>query len=163
MPYTALQAIVDGFSPKGLLNYHRGHHLGSLPDEAIDAYLANGREIGSPMTQGIIFRNGGAISDVAEDATATGNRSAPYMAHPIAAWRTEAETDHEMRWVRGFSAAFERAMTGGVYLNFEPGTDVSDLRAGYGDAKLQRLAALKQQWDPENLFRSNHNLAPEAP
>jgi hypothetical protein len=65
-----------------------------------------------------------------------------------------------MDWVRGFSAAFEPASTGGVYLNFEPGTEESDVRAGYGDTKMQRLAALKQQWDPENLFRSNHNLAP---
>ena len=162
MPYTALQGLLDGFAPRGWLNYHRGHHLTSLPDDVIDAYLANGRDIGSPMTQGVIFRNGGAIADVAEDATAASDRSAPYLAHPIACWRSDAETRHEMDWVKGFSAAFEPAMTGGVYLNFEPGTEESDVRAGYGDAKLQRLAALKQQWDPENLFRSNHNLAAGA-
>ena len=160
MPYTTFQAMLDGFAPKGWLNYHRGQHVSSLPDGVIDDYLAVGRDIGSPMTQGIIFRNGGAIAEVAEDATAASNRAAPYMAHPIAAWQSPSETDHEMDWVRRFSGAFEPALTGGVYLNFEAGTDESDVRAGYGDTKFERLVALKQEWDPENVFRGNHNLAP---
>ena len=84
-----------------------------------------GREIGSPMTQGIVFRHGGAISHVPEDATAAGNRSAPYMAHPIACWATSEETDHEMDWVRRFSEAFAPATTGRTYLNFEPRDDRS--------------------------------------
>ena len=65
-----------------------------------------------------------------------------------------------MDWVERFTAACEPAATGGVYLNFEPGTSQDDLRAGFGDAKLQRLAALKQQWDPDNVFSGNHNIAP---
>jgi FAD/FMN-containing dehydrogenase len=159
MPYTALQAMLDGFAPRGWQNYHRGHYVTGLPDDVIDAYLACGREIRSPMTQGIIFRLGGAIAEVAEDATAVSNRTAPYMAHPIACWQNASETDHEMGWVRSFTAAFEPASTGGVYLNFEPGTAQADLRAGFGDEKVQRLAALKQHWDPDNIFRTNHNLA----
>lgn len=158
-PYTALQSMLDGFAPRGWYNYHRGHHLTGLPDEVLDEYLASGRDIGSPMTQGIIFRNGGAIADVSEEATAVSNRSAPYMAHPIACWHDDSETDHEMEWVRRFSAAFGPAASGGVYLNFEPGTDVADVRAGYGDSKAARLAELKAEWDPDNVFRSNHNLA----
>ncbi|HEY6933184.1 MAG TPA: FAD-binding oxidoreductase [Marmoricola sp.] len=160
MPYTALQGMLDGFAPRGWMNYHRGHYVTALTDDVIDAYLENGRHIGSPMDQGIIFRNGGAIADVAEDATAVSNRGAAYMAHPIACWRSDSETEHEMAWVREFSAAFEPAATGGVYLNFEPDTGEAGVRAGYGDTKRQRLAALKQQWDPENIFRSNHNVAP---
>jgi hypothetical protein len=162
MPYTTFQAMLDGFAPKGWLNYHRGQHVASLPDGVIDDFLDVSRDIGSPMTQGVVFRNGGAIAEVPEDATASSNRSAPYMAHPIAAWQSESETEHEMNWVRRFSEAFEPALTGGVYLNFEPGTDESDVRAGYGDTKFERLMALKQEWDPENLFRGNHNLAPQG-
>jgi len=160
MPYTAFQTILDGFSPKGWLNYHRGLHLSSLPDDVLASYLEVGRRIGSPMTQGVVFRHGGAISRVPEDATAAGNRDAAYMSHPIAAWATPEETEREMDWVRRFSAAFAPADTGGVYLNFEPGTDRSDVLAGYGSAKYERLVALKDSWDPTNLFRSNHNIAP---
>ncbi|HET8616192.1 MAG TPA: FAD-binding oxidoreductase [Actinomycetales bacterium] len=163
MPYTAFQAMLDGFAPRGWQNYHRGHYVSGLPDGVIDAYLANGRGIGSPMTQGIVFRLGGAIAEVPEDATAVSNRAAPYMAHPIACWRDDSETQHEMAWVHDFSAAFEPASTGGVYLNFEPGTGQADVRAGYGPVKSQRLAELKQHWDPDNVFRTNHNLALTAP
>lgn len=162
MPYTAFQAILDPFAPKGWLNYHRGQHVAALPDPVLDDYLANGRTIGSPMTQGVIFRHGGAVSRVDEDATAAGNRSAPYMAHPIACWQDPSETEREMDWVRGFSAAFEPTLTGGVYLNFEPETREADVLAGFGDAKYQRLAALKEQWDPENVFRGNHNIPPRT-
>ena len=160
MPYTALQALIDPFNPKGMLNYHRGRHLAGLPDSVIDAYLQVGREIGSPLTQGVLFRNGGAVSRVGEDDTAASGRNAPYMAHPIACWQDPADTDREMAWVERFTAAFEPAMTGRRYLNFEPGTTEEDVRAGFGDTKYARLAALKQEWDPENLFLGNHNIAP---
>jgi Berberine and berberine like len=160
MPYTAFQTILDGFNPKGMLNYHRGRHLAYLSDEVIDAYLAVGREIGSPLTQGVIFRHGGAVSRVGEDDTAASGRSAPYMGHPIACWQDPADTQSEKAWVDRFTAAIEPATTGRRYLNFEPGTSEEDVRAGFGDAKYARLAALKQEWDPENLFRGNHNIAP---
>ena len=100
MPYTSFQAMLDGFAPKGWLNYHRGLHLSSYSDEILAPYLEVGRTIHSPLTQGIVFHHAGAVSRVAEDATAAGNRAAPYMAHPIAAWATPEETDYEMSWDR---------------------------------------------------------------
>jgi FAD/FMN-containing dehydrogenase len=160
MPYTAFQTIVDGFNPKGYLNYHRGRHLDGLPDQVIEDYVAVGREIGSPLTQGIIFRTGGAIADVAEDATASSNRSAPYMGHPIACWGDPADTERERAWADRFTAALAPAARGGSYLNFEPATTETDVRASFGDAKYARLAALKAEYDPENVFRSNHNVTP---
>jgi len=162
MPYTAFQAMLDGFAPRGWLNYHRGRHLGSLPDGVLDDYLAVGRAIGSPMTQGIIFRHAGAVSRVGENDTAASNRAAPYMAHPIACWQDPSETEYEMEWVERFTAACAPAATGGLYLNFEPGTGEAEVRAGFGDEKFRRLAALKQEWDPENIFSGNHNIAPQG-
>ena len=162
MPYTALQAMLDGFAPKGWLNYHRGQHLSALSDEIIEPFLEVGQSIHSPMTQGIIFHHGGAVSRVPEDATAAGNRAAEYMGHPIACWSTPDQTDYEMDWVRRFSAAIAPAATGGTYLNFEPGTSMSDLKAGFGEEKLAKLVALKDEWDPTNMFRSNHNVPPSG-
>jgi FAD/FMN-containing dehydrogenase len=163
-PYTALQMILDSSNPPGMLNYHRGMHLTSLPDDVIDRYLENGREIGSPLTGGVIFHHGGAISRVGEDDTAVSDRDAAYMAHPIAAWEDPADTDREIAWVHDFSDAVAAARTGGVYLNFEPETSEEHVRAGFSGQKYERLAALKEQWDPENLFSANHNIVPrQAP
>ena len=160
IPYTAFQAIVDPFSPKGWLNYHRGEHLRSLPDEAIDAYVEYGARVRSPMSQTVIFRHGGAISRVPEDATASSHRDAPYMWHPIACWSDPADTASTISWVREASEAMAPFTTGGVYLNFEQDEGTEHVRAGFGSEKYARLAALKDQYDPENLFRINQNIAP---
>jgi FAD/FMN-containing dehydrogenase len=160
MPYTAFQAIVDPFSPKGWLNYHRGEHLAALPDDAIDAYVEHGARVGSPMSQMILFRHGGAIARVPEDATAASHRDAPYMWHPIAAWSDPAESEREIGWVRASSAAMAPFTTGGVYLNFEQDEGERHVRAGYSPEKYARLVALKDKYDPDNLFRINQNIAP---
>jgi FAD/FMN-containing dehydrogenase len=160
MPYTTFQTLLDSSNPHGWLNYHGGMHLTGLTDSVLDDYLANGREIGSPMTAGVIFRHGGAISRVGEDDTAVSDRSAPYMAHPIACWEDPAETDREMAWVEEYKQAFAPVRTGGVYLNFEPDTSEENVRSGFGAGKFERLAALKEQWDPENIFSGNHNITP---
>jgi FAD binding domain/Berberine and berberine like len=162
MPYTALQSMIDDFAPKGWLNYHRGLHLESMDDSIVEPFLAAGRDIGSPMTQGIMFRNGGAIARVPEDATAAGNRSAPYMAHPIACWATPEESEREMAWVQQFSSAVATATTGRTYLNFEPGTTTADVTSGYGQHKYDQLVQLKDAWDPTNVFRANHNIPPSG-
>jgi FAD/FMN-containing dehydrogenase len=162
MPYTAFQEILDGFAPKGWLNYHRGLHLSALEDSIFEPFLEAGRQIGSPMTQGILFRHGGAVARVPEDATAASHRDSAYMAHPIACWASPEETEHEMAWVQQFSAAVAPATTGGTYLNFEPGTTIADVKSGFGEEKYRRLVALKDTWDPGNLFRSNHNVPPSG-
>jgi len=163
MPYTAFQAMIDPFAPKGMLNYHRGLHLAGLPDEAVDAYVDLGAEIArvsSPLTQAILFRHGGAVSRVPDDATAASHRDAAYMAHPIACWGDPSQTDLHLDWVRRFSEAMAPFSTGGVYLNFEPSEGQERVRAGYGEAKYARLVALKDKWDPGNLFRVNQNIRP---
>jgi FAD/FMN-containing dehydrogenase len=162
MPYTAFQAMIDPFAPTGWQNYHRGEHIAALPDEAIDAYVDVAPTMGSPMTQGIIFRHGGAVSRVPEDAMAASNRDAPYMAHPIACWQDAAEAEHELDWVRRFSEAFAPYKTGGVYLNFEPDEGEQGVRAGFAADKFAKLVALKDKWDPGNLFSVNANIRPSG-
>lgn len=160
MQYTALQSLLDGFAPTGWRNYHGGRHLTALTDGAIDAFLALGEQRLSPMTQAIVFRNGGAISRVPEEATAAGHRSAPYMLHPIAQWQDPAEDAVHIGWARELMEGLTTWTTGGVYLNFEP--QGQDVQRGYGAHKYHRLAELKQAWDPQNLFRVNQNIAPSG-
>jgi len=162
IPYTAFQAIGDPFSPRGWLNYHRGEHLAGLPDAAIDAYVEQGAKVESPMSQSFLIRNGGAIARVPEDATAASYRDAPYMWHPIACWSDPADTERTIGWVRESSAAMAPFATGGVYLNFEQDEGEMHVRAGYSAEKYARLVALKDAYDPHNLFRVNQNIAPSS-
>jgi FAD/FMN-containing dehydrogenase len=159
MPYLALEGMLDGFAPYGVRNYWRGDHLRELSDGAIDAFTSNpptGLEL---PTQMIIFRHGGAVARVPEDATAFSNRDTPYMFHPIGAWPDPARDEAHLEWVRRSSEAMAPYTTGGVYLNF-----MSDdsARLGFSPAKWERLVALKDRYDPDNLFRFNQNIPPSG-
>ncbi len=163
MPYTAFQALLDHGAPWGLQVYSRGLHLQGLSDGAIATFLEYGAEIAatSPWSQMVLFRHGGAVSRVPDEATAFCHRGTAYMAHPIAAWQDPADADRHLDWVRRFSAAM-RPFATGVYLNLEADEGADKVRANFGAEKYAKLAALKAQWDPQNLFRLNQNIRPNG-
>ena len=105
----------------------------------------------------IVFRIGQAVAAVAEDATAFSHREARYLFHPIAVWNEPADDQRLIAASRAFCDAMRPFATGGAYLNFTPEDRV---REGYGEAKFDRLVALKDRYDPDNLFRLNQNIKP---
>jgi FAD/FMN-containing dehydrogenase len=160
MPYTAFQSMIDAAAPKGLRNYWRGEYLASLPDGAIDAFVRHGAALAAaamPLGQMIVFRIGQGVAAVAEDATAFSHRQARYLFHPIAVWSRPDDDQRLIEGSRAFCDAMRPFTTGGAYLNFTPEDRV---REGFGDAKYERLVALKDRFDPENLFRLNQNIRP---
>ena len=105
---------------------------------------------------------GGAIARVPAEATAFGDRTAPWAVWIASQWTDPAEDAIHRDWTRAFSASLDPWKTGSVYVN-AIGGDVTEARklAAFGGAeKLERLRALKRTWDPGNLFRRNHNVAP---
>jgi FAD/FMN-containing dehydrogenase len=159
MPYTAFQAITDAAAPKGLRNYWRGEYLDTLSDAAIDTYVTNGSALAAasmPLGQMVLFRVGQAVAAVAEDATAFSHRSARYLFHPITIWQSPADDARLIAGNRAFCEAMRPFTTGGAYLNFTP----EDVRTGFGDTKYARLAALKERYDPGNVFCQSQNIAP---
>jgi FAD/FMN-containing dehydrogenase len=161
MPYTAFQAILDPSAPHGMRNYWRGEYMSGLPDEAIDTYVTHAPDVaaaGIPFSQMIIFRIGQGVTAIADDATAFSHRDANYLFHPISVWENPADDERVIAANRAFADAMRPFGTGGAYLNFTPETD--RVRDAYGDAKYERLVALKDKYDPENLFRGNQNIKP---
>ena len=106
-----------------------------------------------------IGAGGGAISRVDPTATAFAHREAPYAYHVLAGWTEPGQHDEITSWVREFQESMEPYATGGVYVNLL-GTDEKDrVPAAYGQ-NYARLTEIKKQWDPDNLFRMNHNIQP---
>jgi FAD/FMN-containing dehydrogenase len=160
MPYTAFEAILDPSAPKGLRNYWRGEYLTGLSDEAIDTFVEHApgvRAAAIPFSQMIIFRIGQGVTAIADDATAFSHREAKYMFHPITAWEDPVDDERVIAANRAFCDAMSPFRTGAAYLNFTPEDRVRD---AYGDAKYARLVALKDRYDPDNLFRLNQNIKP---
>jgi berberine-like enzyme len=80
-----------------------------------------------------------------------------YLFHPISMWQDAADDERLIAANRAFCDAMAPHTTGAAYLNFTPEDRVRD---AYGDAKHERLVALKDAYDPENLFRLNNNIRP---
>jgi FAD/FMN-containing dehydrogenase len=160
MPYTAFQEILDPTAPWGTQVYNSGEHLHELSDEAIDTFVDYASKLESPLSQAIMFRHGGAMSRLPDDAMAAGHRDAAYMMHPIAVWDDPADSDRHVAWCRNLCKAMRPHTTGGVYLNMTMDEGEDRVRAGYGSAKYRRLVALKDKYDPGNLFCVNQNIKP---
>ena len=160
MPYTAFQSLIDPMAPKGLRNYWRGEYLLKMSDAAIDTFVRGGADLtaaAAPLSQMIVFRIGQGVTAVPEDATAFSHRNANYLFHPIAMWQRPDDDSRLIAHARKYCETMRPFATGGAYLNFTPEDRVRD---AYGDAKHARLVALKDRYDPDNLFHLNQNIRP---
>jgi FAD/FMN-containing dehydrogenase len=162
MPYVAVQQMIDGFNPKGLLNYWNADFYAELPDEAIDVFVGYATKPVSPFSQMLVLPGGGAIGRVPEDATAFGQRDAQWNLHYLSLWDDPAETDRNIAYTREFSGSMKPWATGRAYLNFLGDKGLQRVEAAYGPEKFARLQALKDKWDPTNLFRHNQNIPPSS-
>jgi hypothetical protein len=104
----------------------------------------------------------GAVRRVPDDATAFGQRQARYNASALAIWEGPTDPSPHVGWARRYAEALAPAATGG-YINYL-GDDASsgDVAAAYGRSRYERLVALKDAYDPNNVFRFNQNVLPTA-
>jgi FAD/FMN-containing dehydrogenase len=160
MPYVAVQQLLDPPNPKGMQNYWTADFLADLPDDGVDALVGLATKPVSPMTQIILIPGGGALSRVDEEATAFGQRTAPWNIHYLSMWPDPADTDTNIAYTRELAGAMKPWTTGRAYLNFIGDEGAGRVEAAFGEAKFAKLAELKRTWDPTNLFRHNQNIAP---
>jgi FAD/FMN-containing dehydrogenase len=156
MPYPALQSMLDEDLPPGVRCYLKAGYTAELTDPLIDAIVEHTSAMPSPSSTFDFHHMGGAVARVSDDATAFSARRSAFCFNIVGVWH-EAADDHVNRaWVRQFASALEPFGTGGVYVNFtaEPGAVAS----AYSDKQYARLRALKDQYDPTNLFRLNQNI-----
>jgi FAD/FMN-containing dehydrogenase len=164
MPYVALQSMLDAGGPKGIRGYMKAEFLDELDDAAIAKLARHGARRAGPLAQLLFEPMGGAMRRVAEDATALGRRDVDWCYHALAMWmEPDAETEAaHRRWARELADDLRPHTTDGVYLNFTSDTGEERVRATFGDERFARLVAVKDRYDPDNLFRLNQNIRPSA-
>jgi FAD/FMN-containing dehydrogenase len=162
MPYPKLQSMLDEGFPAGLHVYWRSNFLRGIPDEAIAEMTGHFEQVTSPLSALMLEPLGGAVGRVGLEDTAFHHRDAAYNLAVIARWQDPKEADRHIAWTRTAHQAMDRFTTGGTYVNYlgEEGQD--RVRAAYGESKYRRLVALKDTYDPTNLFRRNQNIQPTA-
>jgi len=160
MPYLALQQLIDEANPPGRLNYWTADFLAELPDKAIDELVELAARPVSPFTQLLLVAGGGAISEVDDEATAFGQRDAPWNVHWLSAWENEADSEKNIAYTREVAAALKPWTTGKVYLNYIGEEGSERVASSFGPEKYARLRQIKKVWDPTNLFSQNQNIPP---
>lgn len=160
--WLTFQSAFDAALPKGSRAYWRNASFDRLDGPMIDRLVewCGAQTYGTAVD---LHHMGGAFGRVPEDATAYPSRAAEYLVNIYGFWTDPTEDAERIAWVKGFSTAMDPYAMVGQYVNFL-GHDETDTRskalAAYGPAKYERLVAVKRKYDPENLFRINHNIPP---
>jgi FAD/FMN-containing dehydrogenase len=161
MPYVARQSMLDSaFATHGVQRYWKSRLAPTLNDDIIDALVDGVRRFPSPMSAIALFWLHGAMTRLAPDATAFSARRPQWDINVIAQWNDDAGADRHVGWVRELWDHVEPLSSGTAYINHIAGDDRPErIRTSYG-SNYDRLVAVKNIYDPNNLFRLNANVKP---
>jgi FAD/FMN-containing dehydrogenase len=161
MPYVQMQGLIDALWPKGTQAYMKAGYLNELDDAAIATAARCHQGASSPASEIHFHHFGGAVARGAE-GSAYGERDAQFVLNVIAVSHDDSDFGQHERWAQETYAAMEPSLTGGAYVNFLSDEGADRVRAAYGEEKFARLRALKDRFDPTNLFHRNQNVPPTS-
>jgi FAD/FMN-containing dehydrogenase len=159
MPYPALNSAFDPLLPPGLQHYWKAAFASELTDGAIEAHLEHGPKVPVVNSTMHIYPINGACNRVSSDATAFAYRNAKFATVIAGMWPEPADNDKNIKWVTDYYKALAPHSEAGGYVNFMAGDDQGRVRDNYKD-NYSRLASIKKQYDPGNLFHENQNIKP---
>jgi FAD/FMN-containing dehydrogenase len=163
-PWLDWQSAMDSVFPKGSRGYWKNVSFSRLDEEVVGVLLSFASELAWQGTGIDIHHLEGAFGRVPEDATAFPNRSARFWLNVYGFWKDAAEDERLTAFARKAYAAMQPFSEHGEYVNFlgaELGQrDTDAARRSYGEDKYRRLVAIKNRYDPQNVFRYNHNILP---
>jgi FAD/FMN-containing dehydrogenase len=158
VPHAEMQCMFD--DPPGLRNYWSAEYLDAFPDEAVERFCGRAADMIVPSASQHVMIPGGGAQARGPEGYPIPWRKAPWCVHPFGLWEDPADDARGIRWTRAVRKDLEPWASGAVYLNFIGDEGRSRVVSGFGPENYRRLARVKAQWDPENVFRSNHNIEP---
>jgi FAD/FMN-containing dehydrogenase len=159
IPYPALNSMFDALEPPGLQHYWKADFVRELTDEAIAVHVDFGPKVPTVPSLMHLYPMDGAVSETANDETAFSYRDVKF-AHVILATDADpAPMPAHIAWARSYWDALHPHSAEGAYVNFLMEEGPSRVAATYRK-NYPRLQAIKQRYDPDNLFRVNQNIVP---
>ncbi len=162
MPYEAVQGLIAPGNPPGRQQYWKAGLLVELSDEAIETFVSRASDVISPFTSSLMLPLGGAFARAPEGETPVGFRHAKWNYHVLSQWIDPGETERHVEWTRGVDRALGAYAEEALYVNFVGDPSSSAIQAAFGPENYARLVAVKDEYDPDNVFRSNTNIAPSG-
>jgi FAD/FMN-containing dehydrogenase len=161
VPYEVFQHLPDAAHPPGCRVERRAHHLDTLDDEVIRTLVAHAPGSATPLsTFQVLPWGSGAAGRVLPGSTAVGPRDGGFAVDYISTWTDPAEDERHLAWLAEAWEALRPFARPDVNINFLGDEGEDRVRAAYGPETYRRLQALKDRYDPTNLFRLNQNIPP---
>ena len=160
-PFPAMQSLLAGAFPDGNQNYWKSTLQRELSDDAIRLIVDHGKRMSSPLSFVVLENYGGAATRVSKDATAYPHRDLPWDVLFIAQWTKEEETATHRDWARSGEEML-RPFSANAHLLSALDVETDEVVNTAFGQNLQRLAAIKKKFDPDNFFRVNQNIKPAA-
>ncbi|MFF4212248.1 FAD-binding oxidoreductase [Streptomyces sp. NPDC001796] len=158
MPYADVQCMFD--VPSGLRHHWSAEHVTGLPDELVDLFCARARAMPAPTgCRHMLVPLGGAVASGPAEYPVP-FRDAPWAVDAFGIWEDPADDERVCRWVEQARTDVRPWRTGAVHLSLVGDEGRDRVVAGLGTENLNRLAQVKRQYDPDNVFRYNHNIPP---
>ena len=158
--YVAQQSMLDATQPKGMHYYWKSEFVPGLSSELLADYRARFDGLEAPANQIVLFHLEGALADHDEDDGAVGNRDAAYACVIQAMWPEGGPAEANKTWVQTSWETMKKYSTGGNYINFQTDDETESRTAESYRDNFERLARVKTEYDPGNLFRVNRNIKP---
>ncbi len=159
LPYPVLQSMFDGLYPSGLQWYWRAHFVNELSDEAIEQHTRFANALPSMHSTMHMYPINGAASRVGKQETAWNYRDATWSQVMVGVDPDPANNEKVISWAKSYFDALQPYSARGGYVNFMMEEGQERVIATYGD-NYERLAAIKNKYDPQNIFRVNQNIKP---
>jgi FAD/FMN-containing dehydrogenase len=161
MPLPVLNSLFDALYPPGLQWYWRGDFVTELTDEAIAMHLRYGPEVPTMHSTMHLYPIDGAVHRVGSHDTAFSYREAKWSAVFVGVDPDPDNNERIIGWTKEYWDAVHPHAGGGAYVNFMMDEGQERIKATYRD-NFERLVAIKNKYDPTNLFRVNQNIRPTA-
>ena len=158
MPYVAMQSLIDPLFPRGMYNYFRSAFLDDLGESTVGSLLNTYAELPNAMTEMHVHHVGGAMSRVPAGSSAFATRDKDFIFNAVARTPGAEGFDEAVGWAR---RATDRVGAGAAaYVNFTGEASADLVRSSYPGDTYDRLVAVKDRYDPANVFRLNQNIPP---
>jgi len=161
MPYPIVNTLLDDGFPKGARNYWKSAFFKELNADVFETLAKSFEKAPSIMTGMVVEHFHGAVTRVGATETAFPHRDPGYNLVMAGEWLEPVDDAANIAWVRDTFGAIAPHMADSAYVNYLDGDDSARVRAAYGP-NWERLVQLKRRYDPDNLFRLNQNIDPNA-
>jgi hypothetical protein len=161
LPLPALQTMFDGLYPPGYNWYWKADYVNELTDEAIETHMKFGSKLPSIQSSMHLYPVNGRAAKPGKNDTAWSYRDATWAEVIVGVDPDPANREKITNWAKEYWEATHPFSAGGAYINFMMEEGNERIKATYRD-NYEKLAQIKSKYDPDNLFRVNQNIKPEA-